>query len=182
MLSLALFLLLVLAVFYRRPALSSGSVLILAGAGLLTLATPGMWILLLPTALLVALLNVPAWRRRFLVKPVYTRLQGVLPPMSTTEQEALAAGTTWWEKDLFSGCPDWEKFDRIALPQLTAAEQSFLDVEVEELCRLIDDWDVQQRHDLSEDTWKYLRDKGFSGSLFPRNSAAGISALMPRAG
>ena len=30
----------------------------------------------------------------------------VMPPMSQTEKEAIDAGTTWWEGDLFRGQPD----------------------------------------------------------------------------
>ena len=45
--------------------------------------------------------------------------------MSTTRQEALEAGTTWWEADLFSGAPDWQRFKAIKLPGLSEREQSF---------------------------------------------------------
>src|SRR5512140_1716306 len=32
-----------------------------------------------------------------------------LPRVSQTEQEALDAGTVWWDGELFSGNPDWNK-------------------------------------------------------------------------
>ena len=32
-----------------------------------------------------------------------------LPPISDTERDTIAAGSTWWERDLFSGAPDWKK-------------------------------------------------------------------------
>ena len=35
--------------------------------------------------------------------------------MSQTEQEALDAGTVWWDGELFSGKPDWNKL--LAYPQ-----------------------------------------------------------------
>lgn len=51
----------------------------------------------------------------------------VMPPMSQTEKEAIDAGTTWWEGDLFRGQPDWQKLHSYPAPQLTAEEQAFLD-------------------------------------------------------
>lgn len=167
LLALLLFIVLLASVFYVRPTLFAGSAIVLAGTVVLTVFSGVMWIVLLPLLVVVAVLNVQHWRRGVIVEPVFGLLRKALPPMSKTEQEALDAGTTWWEKDLFSGSPDWSAFDRIFLPRLTPAEQSFIDVEVEELCRLIDDWDVQERRDLSPQTWQYLREKGFFGLIIP---------------
>lgn len=89
--------------------------------------------------------------------------------MSVTEREALEAGTTWWEKELFSGKPNWNEFAQINLPQLTAEEQSFLDNEVSELCSLLDEWDIQENlKDLSPAAWQYLKDKKFFGLIIPK--------------
>ena len=33
----------------------------------------------------------------------------MLPSMSQTEKDALEAGTVWWDGELFTGGPDWEK-------------------------------------------------------------------------
>jgi len=167
LLTVLLFLMSLTAVLYYRPGLTAGSIVMLAAGALLTWREAGMWLLLLPTVAVVLMLNLPAWRRRLLVEPVYGLLRKALPPMSSTEREALEAGTTWWEKDLFSGAPDWQKFSAIGLPRLTAAEQDFLDNEVEALCAMIDDWEVQQRQDLSPETWDFLRDKGFFGLIIP---------------
>jgi len=30
-----------------------------------------------------------------------------MPTMSQTEREALEAGNTWWDAELFTGKPDW---------------------------------------------------------------------------
>jgi hypothetical protein len=50
-----------------------------------------------------------------------------MPPMSRTEKEAIDAGTTWWEGDLFRGTPDWQKLHNYPQPRLTAEEQAFID-------------------------------------------------------
>ena len=165
--SLLLFLIILTGVFYYRISLTLGSLILLASALLLTQYSVGMWIVLLLLAAVILVLNVPGWRRRWLARPVYERLRKAMPPMSKTEREALEAGTTWWEKDLFSGNPDWGKFASIKPPLLTEAEQTYMDVEVENLCKLIDDWDVQQRQDLSPETWDYLRQHGFFGLIIP---------------
>jgi len=168
LLSLLLFLLLIIAVCYVRPPVEAGSAVVLVGTFFLTALSSFAWVLFLAALAVVVLLNVETLRRSYLIEPMYHLLRQVLPAMSETEKAALEAGTTWWEKDLFSGSPDWDKFEHIALQQLTPAEQSFLDVEVEALCELIDDWDVQQRQDLSPQTWQYLRDHGFFGLIIPQ--------------
>jgi acyl-CoA dehydrogenase len=52
-----------------------------------------------------AALNLPALRRRVLSDPVLALYRRILPDMSQTEQEALDAGTVWWDGELFSGNP-----------------------------------------------------------------------------
>ena len=36
-------------------------------------------------------------------------LAKMMPKISDTEQAALDAGTTWWDKELFSGKPNWDQ-------------------------------------------------------------------------
>ena len=65
--------------------------------------------------------------------------------MSITEKEALEAGTSWWEKELFMGAPDWEKFDQYPYPKLSVEEQSFIDNEVQQLCSMLDEWKIHHK-------------------------------------
>lgn len=167
LLAIILFVILVGAVLLYRPGLLPGSLAVVAGTIVLTFYHGGMWVLLVPTLLVIALLNVSQCRRRYLVEPVYAALRKAMPPMSVTEREALEAGTTWWEKDLFSGRPDWDRFAAIDPPVLTEKEQSFLDNEVNTLCGMIDEWDEHQRQDLAPEVWDYLRQEGFFGLIIP---------------
>lgn len=169
LLSIVLYVILVAAVLLYRPPLAMGSMLVAVGTLVLALFEEGMWLLLVPTLAVLAVLNVPEWRRRLLVAPVFGMLRQAMPPMSDTEREALEAGTTWWEKDLFSGRPDWQRFSAIRPPRLSEKEQSFLDNEVNELCRLLDEWDVQERQDLSPEVWDLLRKLGFFGLIIPES-------------
>ncbi len=167
LLSLVLFILLLVAVFYYRPSLPLGSLTVIVGTIALTFYSGLMWLFLIPTLLIAIVLNVPQWRTKLLTKPTYQLLKRTMPSMSKTEQEALEAGTTWWEKELFSGQPDWDIYDSIELPTLTSKEQKFLDVEVEQLCQLVDEWDIEQRKDLPPEAWEHLRNHGFFGLIIP---------------
>lgn len=97
--------------------------------------------------------------------PLLKALRSAIPPISPTEQTALDAGTVGWEQSIFNGNPDWEKITSYGAPRLTKEEQSFLDNEVEELCAMIDNWQVRQDMDLPENVWQYIKDKKFWGML-----------------
>jgi len=99
--------------------------------------------------------------------------------MSQTEKEAIDAGTVWWDADLFSGKPDWDKLLRTPQPSLTAEEQAFLDGPVEELCAMCNDWEItHERQDLPEHVWQFIKDKGFLGMIIPKQyGGLGFSAL-----
>src|SRR6185436_4024470 len=76
----------------------------------------------------------PSFRARTLSKPILSWYRTVLPPISPTERDAIAAGTVWWDADLFSGKPEWKKLRDFVKPALSAEEQLFLDGPVEKLC------------------------------------------------
>jgi acyl-CoA dehydrogenase len=67
------------------------------------------------------------WRRRWLTRPLLGRFRQVLPQLSPTEQQALDAGTVGWDGELFAGRPDWSRLLSTPAPQLSAAEQAFID-------------------------------------------------------
>ncbi len=136
--------------------------------------------LLLGLALLgVVLLAVPAIRRPLLSGPILAAFRNVMPPMSQTEADAINAGTVWWDGELFSGRPDWAKLLAYPAPALTSEEQSFLDNECEELCRLCNDWDTYAINDLSPEAWQYIKEKGFFGMIIPKAyGGRGFSAYM----
>jgi acyl-CoA dehydrogenase len=93
----------------------------------------------------------------------------MLPAMSRTEEDALAAGTVWWDGELFTGDPDWRKLGEALPPRLSVEEQAFLDGPCETLCRMIDDWDVTHtRADLSPEIWDFLKSKGFFAMIIPK--------------
>ena len=118
---------------------------------------------------LLWLLNIKPLRRTLISGPFLTAYRRMLPSMSQTEKEALEAGTVWWDGELFTGAPRWEKLLSAAAPQLTSAEQDFLDGPCEELCALLDDWDITHRRaDLPPEVWSFLTSKGFFAMIIPK--------------
>ena len=120
-------------------------------------------------AVVALLFNVKPLRRAVISSPMLSGYRRILPPMSETERIALEAGTVWWEGELFRGKPDWSKMLAYPNPVLTPEEQSFLDVETEELCRISNDWEASHElGDLPPHVWQYIRDKGFLGIIIPK--------------
>ncbi|MCX7166205.1 MAG: acyl-CoA dehydrogenase [Rhodocyclales bacterium] len=126
------------------------------------------WFLILIAAT-AAVMLLPPLRRSLLTASIFAAYKKLLPAMSQTEKEALDAGTVWWEGELFSGRPNWQKLLDYPQPKLSAVEQAFLDKECEVLCAMVSDWDTTQvHHDLAPDAWAYVKEKGFLGMIIPK--------------
>src|SRR5688572_26987211 len=130
-------------------------------------------------AIVAAISNISFLRRALVTNRILAIYRRILPDMSQTEKEAIDAGTVWWDADLFSGKPDWDKLLAVPAPKLTAEEQAFLDGPVEELCAMCDDWEItHERQDLPPQVWQFIKDKGFLGMIIPRKfGGLGFSAL-----
>lgn len=99
-----------------------------------------------------------------------------IPKLSKTEEEALNAGDTWLEQDIFIGKPNWDRLASISTA-LTAEEQSFLDNETHTLCSMLNEWQISQEGDLSPKVWTYIKDNGFFGLVIPKEfGGKGFSA------
>jgi acyl-CoA dehydrogenase len=104
-----------------------------------------------------------------LSRPLLGWVRSRLPKLSETEAEALKSGSVDWDGELFSGKPDWNKLFDARPTHLTSEEQAFLDGPVEELCHMLDDWQITHEHyDLPDKVWKFIRSKGFFGLVIPR--------------
>ncbi len=139
----------------------------------------GLWSLLgwIP-ALIAVLMAVPSARRMLLVEPAFTMVRKILPKVSDTEQEALDAGTIGFDAELFSGRPDWEKLRAVPPIVLTPEEKAFIDGPCDELCRMIDDWQIRfNDKDIPEAIWKFVGRHGFLGMLISKeHGGLGFSA------
>ena len=137
--------------------------------------TMGWWIAWAVFAILFALPPI----RRLLSAAVMKLLDKLkfLPTISRTEQEAIDAGTTWVEGELFSGHPDFKSILEEDYPGLTDEEQAFIDGPCQELCDATDDWEVFQRRDLPPHVWELLAKHRFFGMIIPKEyGGLGFSA------
>jgi acyl-CoA dehydrogenase len=168
--------------YYRLPAIV-WTVVIAIAFGVITafMHLPHWLVMTLWTVFIIAaLLDNPTPVRRHLVsRPILNIFRKILPQMSQTERDAIEAGTVWWDADLFSGKPDWAKLLAYPKPTLSADEKVFLDGPVEELCRMVSDWEVtHELRDLPPNVWQYIKDKGFLGMIIPKKyGGLGFSAL-----
>jgi acyl-CoA dehydrogenase len=169
----ALFVLLVLVLAYRRASLAVATVVL--GLALLAYwifgAAAEWWKIVVSVPLVVLLLLNFRWLRVALItRPFLKKYRRLLPSMSSTEREALDAGTVWWDGELFTGGPNWQKLMSAKAPALTAAEQAFLDGPCEELCGMLDEWDITHRRaDLPPEVWAFIKAKGFFAMIIPKS-------------
>jgi acyl-CoA dehydrogenase len=135
------------------------------------------WLGWLP-ALLMGLIAIAPLRRALLTAPIFTAVRRILPKVSDTETQALEAGTVGFDADLFSGRPDWEKLRAVPGIELTAEERAFLDGPTEDLCRMIDDWQIRfAEKEIPEPVWDFVKAHGFLGMLISKSHGGlGFSA------
>ena len=132
---------------------------------------------LLPVLALIAL-SVPTLRRAWLVAPAFAMVRKILPKVSDTEQQALDAGTIGFDAQLFSGIPDWEQLRAVPPITLSGEERAFLEGPTEDLCRMIDDWQIRHgEHEVPEPIWDFVKQHGFLGMLISKaHGGLGFSA------
>ena len=108
-------------------------------------------------------------RRLLISDRLFVLFRKILPRISQTEQEALDAGTVWWEGEIFSGRPRWKNLLTYPAPALSEEEQAFIDGPVEELCRMADDWDIANNHRrLPDELWAYICEHRMFGMIIPK--------------
>lgn len=171
------------AVQSARPSALAGSI----ASGLVLLAVswlvpPVWWLFALYWLLYAGIVFVVLahdFRRRWVTVPLFDQIKRLMPPMSNTEQQAMAAGTVWWDGELFSGKPRWNKLLDLPAPRLNEQERAFLDGPVETLCAMLDDWQIGgSPAGLPERVWRFLGEQGFFGLIIPEQyGGKGFSAF-----
>lgn len=145
-----------------------------------------LWLWAITGAIILWGLSAPVWLLSvyvvlslvFIIKPLRRALvsSGImklldalnfLPTISETERTAIEAGNVWVDGELFSGKPDLRKLAEEDYPDLTEKERKFLDGPVEELCGMVNDWDVFVRKEFTDEAWDYMRKQGFFGLVIP---------------
>lgn len=166
---------------YNRVSLLSSTIAM--GAVLLAYMLYGAWhpLWLLVLIVVYGALVVPNFidfRREKITRPALAMYRTMLPSMSETEREALEAGSTWWDGELFSGMPDWDKLMKFPAPRLSSEEQAFLDGPCEELCSMLDDWEISHElGDMPPEAWDFIKQHKFFAMIIPKQyGGLGFSA------
>ncbi|MDQ6646267.1 MAG: acyl-CoA dehydrogenase, partial [Pseudomonadota bacterium] len=154
----------------------------------LVVHAPGTMIVLLIIELAIAVpLLLIDFRRKQISAPILKMFAKVTPKLSETEQTALEAGTVGFEGELFSGKPNWSELLKQPRPELNVEEQAFLDGPVEQLCAMLDDWEItHELADLPPDVWRFIKKNKFFGMIIPKHygglefSALAHSAVLQK--
>ncbi len=167
---------------YRRVDL--GTATLLAGAGIFVYWIFGyghwLWFLVLWLAFFVLVaLNMVDFRREVITSRLFDVYKTMVPSISETEREALEAGTVSWDGELFTGLPDWTRLMSIPPPRLSDAEQAFIDGPVEQLCEMVNDWEItHELGDIPPHVWDFIRKERFFAMIIPcEYGGLGFSAI-----
>lgn len=149
----------------------------IVGAAILVGFGAPAWLLIAYAAVMLLFLIVPI--RRLLVSSIVMKILGpIMPTISETERTAIESGSVWAEAELFSGKPDFRKLMSEPYPSLTPEEQKFLDGPVNELCSVVDDWEVWEKRELPQAAWDVIKRERFLGMIIPKEfGGLGFSAL-----
>lgn len=160
-----------LAIAYRGDSIKFATAL-LGGLTLVSLLNSGHWLLsglLILATFATLIFAIDSLRKKLISGPALSLVRKILPPISETEQEAIDAGTVWWDGELFSGKPTWNLLLSSSKPSISVEEQAFLDGPVNELSRMSDAWRINQDWNIiPEHIVKYVCDNGFLGMIIPK--------------
>ncbi len=163
---------LLLAAYFRWPLILWSlciAIVLLAHQSLASPPASQLTALWLVYAAIFAPLNIKPLRRMLFSRFIYKAMAKAMPTISQTEQEALDAGDVWWEAELFSGKPDFNVVRQLPPPKLTEEEQAFLDGPVEELCAMLNDWQItHEDFDLTPEAWQFIKDNKFFAMIIPK--------------
>jgi acyl-CoA dehydrogenase len=165
------------AIFLAYQRINLFTSTIAAGAAVLaysvyTFAGYGWWGWMLLSWIAIGVMVLPNLidiRREKLTKPLLDIYRKMLPTMSDTEREALEAGNVWWDGELFSGMPEWDRLMSYPAPELSDEEQAFIDGPCEQLCEMLDDWDIcHNRADMPKEVWDFIIKERFFAMIIPK--------------
>jgi len=145
------------------------------GFGLLALysysSAASWWIKLLvwlPFLVSYVVLGVAPVRRPLVSARLLARFRDAMLPMSETERTTVAAGTVWWDGELFSGRPRWRKLLQLGPNRLSDKERALLGGPVDALCAQLDDYAINhEHHDVPDPVWAVMLAHGFFAIAIP---------------
>ncbi len=162
-----------IALAYRQAAatlwLGAGLVWLAIGYLFNVVAAFGATVAAVLVVLPALLMTIKPLRRTLLTSKALGLFRTIMPAMSDTERAAIESGTVWWDAELFSGKPNWQRLLQAAPASLSAEEQAFLDNEVETLCDIANDWETTQ-------VWQDMSPEGCD--LTPKSWTPSMPAVL----
>ncbi len=159
-------------VAYRRTDLGTSTLAIGGALIIYSLIGYGPWLWFLLLWILFAVLvvlNFTDFRRERITAQLFDIYKTMVPPISDTERDALETGSVSWDGELFTGLPNWINLMSLPAPELTDEEQAFLDGPVEQLCGMLDDWQItHELGDLPPEVWAFLKKERFFSMIIPK--------------
>ena len=126
-------------------------------------------------------------QRQFIFGPIYTMAKKMMPKISDTERAALNAGTVGFDRNIFSGNPSLKDLAQYTV-KLTPEEKTFMEKETQEVCEMLDDYQISIDRDMPQDVWDRFKKDGFMGMIIPKQyvgkgfSAHGHSQVVQKIG
>eukprot|EP01041_Mallomonas_annulata_P012399 gene12399-26088_t len=106
--------------------------------------------------------------KREFIRPAYELAKRIMPKISPTEAAALQAGTVGFDGQLFSGHTTVKNLTEKYDIKLSPEENRFMTNEVQQLCEMMDDYQLTRDRDMSPEVWDYLKSKKFFGMVIPK--------------
>ncbi|WP_432452198.1 MULTISPECIES: acyl-CoA dehydrogenase FadE [unclassified Agarivorans] len=161
--------LLICGLAYFRASLLAFSLAVTAALVAYSAITPLSEIFWLGFLVVVGGINFKPLRQQLISKPIFKIFKKIMPEMSRTEKEAIDAGSTWWEGELFRGDPNWKVLHSYPAPRLSPEEQAFIDGPVEQVCAMTNDWQItHELADLPPEIWDFLKTHKFFAMIIKK--------------
>lgn len=185
---IALFLIVMGVLFFQKASLSVFSIAMAVLLLLVSFFSSAGWFLVTLLWIIFTVIFIPLnflpLRRMLFSERAFTVFKRVMPAISDTEREALQAGGIGWEAEIFTGMPDWRKLHKIPYAKLTDEEQAFISGPTEQLCTMIDNWQISRSMHIPDEIWQFLKSEGFLGLIISKEyggnpmSAVALAAII----
>lgn len=95
-------------------------------------------------------------------------IKKTMPPISDTERDAINAGDTFLDAQIFQSNIDYNYIQNPELNKLSEEENNFINNQVSTLCNMIKDFEITEAKDLPEEIWDYLKKERFFSMIIPK--------------
>ncbi len=109
-----------------------------------------------------------SFKRKFSNK-IFNKIKTSMPPISQTERDAIEAGDTWLDGDIFKGNINWKEIFNNEKNKLSDKEVKFIEEKVIPLIKEIDDYKITEEQKITDDILEYLKKEKFLSMIIPES-------------